>query len=751
MAEQIKFGDRLFLAGEKVILDNGTDSPKLEARNGKLVIGYNEEDVQAKNHTVVIRGDLIVEGTTTTVNSEVVTLEDNVIEIGAASDNGQFVYGDPHDVVGVNMHLSETEIVGFKFKRTGAGWSEAPWADYNFDDYASWKLEPIANGDGTDRLILTNLASENFYSVNVDINGGEIDGTDIGLNSSAASVFSTMRSDLVDINGGTVDNTVIGSEVSSSAIFTTMTTDEADINGGSINDTIIGFEVAASAVFTDVIADSISTDRLAANIANIVAANVETLTATQATLGDFTFNQNVMSVVSEQMEIRSPGGISFYPDSDNSNPVPQGGEKIIWLRDGAKLVFEGTIPDDYEVKLQATDITADRDIILPDESGTLALQEWVRRELNYVQFQSIIGDGVTTDYTMHFTVAEDWQALVYIDGVLQEPTTSYTITNGDHLSFAAPIPNTSVVNLIRLANNSNTSSIVSSEDSNKLNSQPGSYYLDYNNFYNIPTNVAAFSNDAFYISVNDGYATEQYVDTRISNLVNSAPATLDTLNELATALGNDPQFSTSVTNLIGTKAAITYVDSEITTAKSEAISTASADATIKADNARSNAISTAAADATSKANTAESNANAYTDNAIANIPAPTGGGYPNFASSENLSHGSAVGGTTVTATIPAGATIAYIPWTTINSARNSGPFNVIVNGTSYFVDDMATGGESGSTPGLLEIGLLTGTIIQNGVVTALLGTPVTSLQLYSQHNDSDRGSASVSATVYYDA
>jgi hypothetical protein len=44
-----------------------------------------------------------------------------------------------------------------------------------------------------------------------------------------------------------------------------------------------------------------------------------------------------------------------------------------------------------------------------------------------------------------------------------------------------------------------------------------------------------------------------YTDTKVASLVSSSPATLDTLNELATALGNDPNFSTTVTNLIGTK------------------------------------------------------------------------------------------------------------------------------------------------------------------------------------------------------
>ena len=64
---------------------------------------------------------------------------------------------------------------------------------------------------------------------------------------------------------------------------------------------------------------------------------------------------------------------------------------------------------------------------------------------------------------------------------------------------------------------------------------------------------------------NAGYATETYVDsaitaeetardaaisTAIANLVASSPATLDTLNEIATALGNDPNLATTLTNLI---------------------------------------------------------------------------------------------------------------------------------------------------------------------------------------------------------
>ena len=48
-------------------------------------------------------------------------------------------------------------------------------------------------------------------------------------------------------------------------------------------------------------------------------------------------------------------------------------------------------------------------------------------------------------------------------------------------------------------------------------------------------------------------ATTAYVTTAIANLADSAPSTLNTLNELAAALGDDANFSTTVTNSIAAK------------------------------------------------------------------------------------------------------------------------------------------------------------------------------------------------------
>lgn len=51
----------------------------------------------------------------------------------------------------------------------------------------------------------------------------------------------------------------------------------------------------------------------------------------------------------------------------------------------------------------------------------------------------------------------------------------------------------------------------------------------------------------------EGLATETYVNGKVADLVASAPETLDTLKELADALGNDADFATTITTSIGNK------------------------------------------------------------------------------------------------------------------------------------------------------------------------------------------------------
>ncbi len=52
-------------------------------------------------------------------------------------------------------------------------------------------------------------------------------------------------------------------------------------------------------------------------------------------------------------------------------------------------------------------------------------------------------------------------------------------------------------------------------------------------------------------------ADRTYVNTAISNLIDGAPALLDTLNEIAAAIGDDSNFVTTITNALATKLSIT--------------------------------------------------------------------------------------------------------------------------------------------------------------------------------------------------
>ena len=78
-----------------------------------------------------------------------------------------------------------------------------------------------------------------------------------------------------------------------------------------------------------------------------------------------------------------------------------------------------------------------------------------------------------------------------------------------------------------------------------------------NNIAAAEANAAAYTNSvATSITAN----VNSYTDNAVANLLDSAPGTLDTLNELASALGDDPNFATTITNDLANK-----VDYEVDT------------------------------------------------------------------------------------------------------------------------------------------------------------------------------------------
>jgi hypothetical protein len=97
----------------------------------------------------------------------------------------------------------------------------------------------------------------------------------------------------------------------------------------------------------------------------------------------------------------------------------------------------------------------------------------------------------------------------------------------------------------------------------EVNSLVSGIYAPLNspNFSGIPTVPTASSG-----TNSTQAASTAFVRNEISNLVNSAPSTLDTLNELASALGNDPNFATTIASGLANKAPLvhTHSSSDIT-------------------------------------------------------------------------------------------------------------------------------------------------------------------------------------------
>lgn len=140
----------------------------------------------------------------------------------------------------------------------------------------------------------------------------------------------------------------------------------------------------------------------------------------------------------------------------------------------------------------------------------------------------------------------NFTSLVGVSGVIVTHTgTDYTVSLND--------PTINLAHITDLSSNAKTFLLTPS--SNNLNAlisdETGSGLLVFNNspaFNGVPTVPTAASG-----TNTNQIASTSFVRTEISNLVDSAPSTLDTLNELAAALGDDPAFATTVTNLISGK------------------------------------------------------------------------------------------------------------------------------------------------------------------------------------------------------
>ena len=305
-----------------------------------------------------------------------------------------------------------------------------------------------------------------------DIDGGSLDGVDIGAGTASTASFT-------------------GLTVSSTASFTGVTTDDlgtvttADIDGGSIDGVTIGTNTAV----TDLRVDNLKVD------GNAITSTNENGDIDITPHGTGEVNISKVDIDAGAIDNTTIGGTTAAAGSFTT--VSTTGQATL-----ATAVISGGSVDDTPIGATTASTGA---------FTTLASSSGITGALTGNVTGNVTGD----------IYSEDGQVKILENG-----------SDGTNATFTGAVTGD-------VTGNISASSGTSTFENVTVNGT-------------IDFTQAVLSDVADPTNAQDA-ATKNYVDTELSALVDSSPDTLNTLNELAAALGDDADFSTTVTNSIAEK------------------------------------------------------------------------------------------------------------------------------------------------------------------------------------------------------
>jgi hypothetical protein len=393
----------------------------------------------AASGNATISGNLTVNGTTTTIDSETLTIEDPLLTLAKNNSGG----------------AANTFDQGLFFNRGSDDNVSFLW-DESADQFA---FAVTSGEDGTTAGAVTidsYAAIQAGVTTVSDLETGSIsaaDGTEAATIANSTGVITIPSAVLTtaDINGGTVDGVTIGGASAGAGTFTNLTVntdvDITDSGGdGTIDGVIIGGSTAAAATFTTATATNVQATNIKANDGTAAIAIADSTgavtisTAVELDGGNVTINES-SAAVDFRVESNGHAHALFVDGSENhvgiKTAAPEYDLDVSGSIDALRLP-NGTTS---ERPTGATGIIR--------FNTTTGKYEGCQDGSTFVDFatagtaptftkESTTGDGSSTTFAGFFSTAPESanNVFVYIDNVYQEPTENYSVS-GTNITFTS--------------------------------------------------------------------------------------------------------------------------------------------------------------------------------------------------------------------------------------------------------------------------------------------------------------------------
>src|SRR6056300_1406267 len=221
---------------------------------------------------VVITGDMTVNGTTTTIDSTTLTVEDPLIQLAKNNSGGDANTFDQ----GLFFNQGSLDNVSFIWDESADQFAFAVTAsedgttagNITIDSYANVRANVITGADvetgtisaadGTQSATIANstgvMTIASAVLTTADINGGTLDGVTIGGASAGAGTFTDLTANgTIDIDSsGNMDGIIIGANTAAAGTFTTATATNVQATNIKANDGTAAIAIADSTGNVDV-------------------------------------------------------------------------------------------------------------------------------------------------------------------------------------------------------------------------------------------------------------------------------------------------------------------------------------------------------------------------------------------------------------------------------------------------------------------------------------------------------------------